>query len=151
MKPQIYRKLFFCPVQNNQNDASVCIFIGNRLYLICVYRMGDPHASGTQIMGDVIKTVKGRLGEQPFLSFMEKTGSMTVISNIIRTALFIQTEIPVMKHTHSMIEVPDQLMKKRKTPSVTSSDRNLQYSRQLSERISFSPGNRFRTSSISSK
>ena len=51
MKPQIYRKLFFCPVQKNQNDASVCIFIGNRLYLICVYRMGDPHASGTQIMG----------------------------------------------------------------------------------------------------
>lgn len=114
MKPQIYRKLFFCPVQKNQNDASVCIFIGNRLYLICVYRMGDPHASGTQIMRDVIKTVKGRLGEQPFLSFMEKTGSVTVISNIIRTALFIQTEIPVMKHTHSMIEVPDQLMKKRK-------------------------------------
>lgn len=62
MKPQIYRKLFFCPVQNNQNDASVCIFIGNRLYLICVYRMGDPHASGTQIMRDVIKTVKGAGG-----------------------------------------------------------------------------------------
>ena len=62
MKPQIYRKLFFCPVQKNQNDASVCIFICNRLYLICVYRMGDPHASGTQIMRDVIKTVKGPAG-----------------------------------------------------------------------------------------
>ena len=76
MKPQIYRKLFFCPVQKNQNDASVCIFICNRLYLICVYRMGDPHASGTQIMRDVIKTVKGRLGEQPFLSLYREAWSL---------------------------------------------------------------------------
>lgn len=75
MKPQIYRKLFFCPVQKNQNDASVCIFIGNRLYLICVYRMGDPHASGTQIMGDVIKTVKGRLGEQRFFPLWKRQGA----------------------------------------------------------------------------
>ena len=114
MQPEIYRKLFFCAVQKNQNDASVCIFIGNRLYLICVYRMGDPHASGTQIMGDVIKTVKGWLGEQPFLSFMEKIGRVTVIAHIVRSALFIQAEIPVMKHTHSMIEISDQFVKQGK-------------------------------------
>lgn len=112
--PEMDRKLLFCSVQADHCNTSVFSFVSCCFYFICIYRMSNTDASRPDKMRHMIKAVKSRLWKKSLLFSVEKIRRVAEVPHIVRASCLVQTEIPVMEHSHSVVQISDQLMNKGK-------------------------------------